>query len=299
MTGNLNRNLNIEWTRAGKFPWCSQNPSAPYVILGIPLDETVTFRPGTRFGPSSAREYAPALEHYSLRQKRALVPDNYYDAGDLVLPMGNVERALATIEVAVSSVLEKGQKFMAIGGEHLITYPLVQAMLVKYPDLVVIQFDAHADLRSEYTGTKFSHATVMRRVVELLGPGRLYQLGIRSADEEELKESQGRSHIFYHQVLEPLKKIMPELADKPVYLSIDIDVVDPAFAPGTGVPEPGGITSQELLDALGYLAGTNIVGVDLVEVAPAYDFSGQTGLLAAAVVRESLLLLDSGASKVQ
>lgn len=232
-----------------------------------------------------------ALEMFSLRQRRTLIPDRYYDAGDLVLPMGNVENALRVIASAATDVLDKGQKFMAIGGEHLITYPLVKSMVQKYPDLVVIQFDAHADLRSRFTGTEFSHGTVMRRVIELLGPGRLYQLGIRSADEKEIKETRGQSHVFFYEVFEPLKKIVPELRGKPVYLSIDIDVVDPAFAPGTGVPEPGGITSRELLDALTYLSGMNIVGVDLVEVAPAYDCSGQTGLLAAALVRESLLLL--------
>ncbi len=287
----MTQNLDTEWVRSDKFLWCSQDPLAPYVVLGIPLDETTSFRPGTRFGPSSARESSMALELFSLRQRRTLVPDRYYDAGDLVLPMGNVEDALKVIESAATDVLDKGQKFMAIGGEHLITYPLVKAMLQKYPDLVVIQFDAHADLRSRFTGTEFSHGTVMRRVIELLGPGRLYQLGIRSADEKEIEETRGQSQVFFYEVFEPLKKIVPELRGKPVYLSIDIDVVDPAFAPGTGVPEPGGITSRELLDALTYLSGMNIVGVDLVEVAPAYDCSGETGLLAAALVRESLLLL--------
>jgi len=285
------QNVDTEWVRSDKFLWCCRDPLAPYVVLGIPLDETTSFRPGTRFGPSSARESSMALELFSLRQRRTLVPDRYYDAGDLVLPMGNVEDAIRVIESAATDVLDKGQKFMAIGGEHLITYPLVKSMIQKYPDLVVIQFDAHADLRSRFTGTEFSHGTVMRRVIELLGPGRLYQLGIRSADEEEIKETRGQSHVFFYEVFEPLKKIVPELRGKPVYLSIDIDVVDPAFAPGTGVPEPGGITSRELLDALTYLSGMNIVGADLVEVAPAYDCSGQTGLLAAALVRESLLLL--------
>ena len=287
----MTQHSNTEWVRSDKFLWCSRDPLAPYIVFGIPLDETTSFRPGTRFGPLAARESSMALEQFSLRQQRTLVQDNYYDAGDLILPMGNVENALKVIETAATEILDKGQKFMAIGGEHLITYPLVKSVIEKYPDLIVIQFDAHADLRSRFTGTAFSHGTVMRRVIELLGPGRLYQLGIRSADEEEIRETAGLSKVFFYEVFEPLKKIMPELRGKPVYLSIDIDVVDPAFAPGTGVPEPGGITSQELLNALAYLSGTNIVGVDLVEVAPAYDSTGQTGLLAAAVVRESLLLL--------
>ena len=279
-----------QWVGSHKFVWSSLNPSAPCVIMGIPLDETTSFRPGARFGPSATWEASIALEEFSLRQKRTLLAGNYYDAGDLVLPMGNVENALAVIKDAAKSVLENGQRFMAIGGEHLITYPLVGAMLEKHPDLIVIQLDAHADLRSRLSGTKFSHGTVMRRIIEMLGSGRVYQLGIRSVDEAELKRP-GLSEVHFYKVLEPLKSIVPKIGDTPVYLTIDIDVADPAFAPGTGVPEPGGITSQELLDAVSYLAGNNIVGADLVEVAPAYDNTGQTGLLAAAVVRESLLLL--------
>jgi agmatinase len=151
--------------------------------------------------------------------------------------------------------------------------------------------DAHADLRQEFTGTLYSHGTVMRRIVDLLGPGRLFQLGIRSAEKEELEETKGLTEVHFYSVLEPLQALLPRLGSHPIYLSIDIDVVDPAYAPGTGVPEPGGITSQELLDSLGLLKGQNVVGADLVEVAPAYDSTGQTGLLAAAIVRECLLLL--------
>lgn len=282
-----------QWISPHKFLWSSFNQNAPCVIMGIPLDETTSFRPGTRFGPAATREASMALEDYSLWQRRTLVPENYHDAGDLVLPMGNVENALGIIGVAAREIVRSGRKFMAIGGEHLITYPLVQAVLQAHPDLVVIQLDAHADLKSRFTGTALSHGTVMRRIVELMGPGRVYQLGIRSGTEAELQEAEGLSEIHFFNVIEPLKSIMPRIEGRPIYLTIDIDVVDPAFAPGTGVPEPGGITSQELLSAVAYLAGSNIVGADLVEVAPAYDNTGQTGLLAAAVVRECLLLLAS------
>lgn len=284
----------VKWARLDKFIFASQDPSASCVILGIPLDETTSFRPGTRFGPSSARAASHALESYSLRQKKCLVPENYYDAGDLVLPLGNVEEALSVIKAASQEILAKGKKFLAVGGEHLITYPLVQSTLEKYPDLVVIQMDAHMDMRFKFTGTGFSHATVMRRVVELLGPGRLYQLGIRSADKMELEETEGLSDVHFYKVIEPLRSLVSKIGDRPVYLTIDIDVVDPAFAPGTGAPEPGGITSQELLDAISILSGKNIVGADLVEVAPAYDATGQTGLLAAAIVKECLLLFTPG-----
>jgi len=275
-----------------KFLWSTLDDKAPTVVMGVPLDETTSFRPGARFGPSAAREASQALEDYSLRQRRTLDPALYYDAGDLVLPMGNVEEALEVIEKAAGEILSRGQNFLALGGEHLVTLPLVQAVARRHPELVVIHLDAHADLRSHFTGTRYSHGTVMRRVAELLGPGRVYQLGVRSADRGELEETRGLTEIHFYKVLEPLRTVVSKLDSRPVYLTIDIDVVDPAFAPGTGVPEPGGITSQELLDAVSFLQGTNVVAADLVEVAPAYDSTGQTGLLAASTVRECLLLLS-------
>lgn len=281
----------FSWTRMDRFMWSSTREDAPIAIFGVPLDETTSFRPGTRFGPSATREASHALELYSLRQKRVLLPEDHVDLGDLALPMGSVRDALRVIREASARVLAGGKKFMAVGGEHLLTLPLVESMKEVYPDLVVIQMDAHADLRHEYTGSTLSHATVMRRIAEVLGPGRLYQLGIRSADKSELDETEGLTEVHFSKVAEPLRTILPRLTGHPIYLSVDIDVVDPAFAAGTGVPEPGGITSQELLDALSMLKGHDLVGADLVEVSPAYDSTGQTGLLAAAVVRECLLLL--------
>lgn len=281
-----------EWSRSGKFLWATGDQSAPCTIFGVPLDETTSFRPGTRFGPSSARDASYGLEEFSIRQQKVVLSHKYYDAGDLVLPFGNVRNSLDIIEQAASEILKANKKFFVVGGEHLITYPLVRSLVARYPDMLVIQFDAHIDFRSRYTGTEYSHATVMKRVVELLGPGHVYQLGIRSGDEDELEEAQRLSQVHFYSVLEPLKSILAQIGNTPVYITIDIDVVDPAFAPGTGTPEPGGITSGELLDSLSILAGKNIIGADLVEVAPAYDGTGQTGLLAAAIVRESLLLLD-------
>lgn len=283
----------VSWNRVVKYLWSSNNENAPVVIFGVPLDETTSFRPGTRFGPSSTRESSHALEDYSLRQQKSLDSSDYYDAGDLVLPLGNAREALDVIKEAASEILASGRRFMAIGGEHLLTWALVNAMLERYPDLVVIQLDAHADLRQEFTGTQWSHGTVMRRVIDSLGPSRLFQLGIRSADKGELEEAKGLSEVHFYKVLEPLRTVLPKIGERPIYLSIDIDVIDPAFAPGTGVPEPGGVTSSEVLDALALMSGRNVVGADLVEVAPAYDSTGQTGLLAAAIVRECLLLLSA------
>jgi len=287
----LARDPALMWARPDRFLWSKADENAPVAIFGVPLDETTSYRPGTRFGPSAARRASHALELYSLRQRRTLDENSYSDLGDLVLPLGSVKEALSVIRHASSQILGRGQRFMAVGGEHLITYPLVESMAERYPDLVVVHMDAHADLRDEYTGSALSHATVMRRVIDVLGPGRLFQVGVRSAELEELEKARGLSEIHFYRVLEPLRAILPKIHGCPVYLSIDIDVVDPAFAPGTGVPEPGGVTSQELLDAISLFAGENVVGADLVEVAPAYDAAGQTGLLAAAIIRECLLLL--------
>ena len=283
--------VSVSWNRMERFLWSCDDDAAGIAIFGVPLDETTSFRPGTRFGPSAAREGSQPLELYSLRQRESLDPADYVDLGDLTLPMGSVTHALDVIRTASRHILGRGKKFMAVGGEHLLSLPLIQSMLEVYPDLRVIQFDAHADLRHEFTGTEFSHGTVMRRVVDVLGAGRLFQLGIRSADKEELEETEGLTEVHFYGVREPLMSLLPRLSGYPLYLSIDIYVVYPAYAPVTGVPEPGGITSQELLDSLALLKSQNIVGADLVEVAPAYDSTGQTGLLAAAIVRECLLLL--------
>lgn len=283
--------VSVSWNRMERFSWSCDDDAAPVAIFGVPLDETTSFRPGTRFGPRSAREGSSPLELYSLRQRESLNPNDYVDLGDLTLPMGSVTEALKVIRAASKHVLGREKKFMVVGGEHLLSLALIESMVEVYPDLVVLQFDAHADLRQVFTGTEFSHGTVMRRIVDRLGAGRLFQLGIRSAEREELLETEGLTEVHFYSVLEPLKSLLPRLSGRPVYLSIDIDVVDPAYAPGTGVPEPGGITSQELLDSLALLKGQSIVGADLVEVAPAYDTTGQTGLLAAAIVRECLLLL--------
>ena len=181
----------LTWARPDRFLWSSLDEKAPIAIFGVPLDETTSFRPGTRFGPSAARRASHALELYSLRQKRTLDELDYVDLGDLVLPLGSLKDALSVIRLASSQLLERGQRFMAVGGEHLITYPLVQSMAERYPDLVVVHIDAHADLRQEFTGTPLSHATVMRRVVDVIGPGRLFQVGVRSAEEDELRKRKG------------------------------------------------------------------------------------------------------------
>ncbi|MCQ6563957.1 agmatinase [Paenibacillus mendelii] len=261
------------------------------VIYGMPMDFTVSFRPGSRFGPPRIREVSIGLEEYSPYLDRSLEDIEYFDAGDLLLPFGNAERSLDIIGSYVRGVLADGKMPVGLGGEHLVSWPIFKEVYAKYPDLAIIHFDAHADLREHYEGEPLSHSTPLRKAAGLMGGKNIYQFGIRSGSREEW--AYARENINFHpfEVLEPLKKVLPELAGRPVYLTIDIDVLDPSCAPGTGTAEAGGITSKELLDAVHAIArsGVNVVGCDLVEVAPAYDPTEQTQIVAAKVIREMLL----------
>ncbi|NPV93389.1 MAG: agmatinase [Firmicutes bacterium] len=260
------------------------------VILGVPLEVTVSFRPGTRFGPQQIRTVSYGLEEYSPYQDRDLNEAVFYDAGDLALPLGNLGESLNTIESAASILFTDGKLPVFLGGEHLVSLPLIKAAASRYPDLCVIHFDAHADLRPEYLGQPLSHATVMRRVTEVIDPRLLYQFGIRSGTREEFEYARQNTNLFPFEVLAPLTRARQAIGEKrPVYLSIDIDVVDPAFAPGTGTPEPAGISSRELLQSVDQLKGLNIVAIDLVEVSPPNDRQDITSVLAAKVIREAIL----------
>lgn len=263
--------------------------SSDAVILGIPMDYTVSFRPGTRMGALSIRNVSIGIEEYSVYLDRDLADYAYCDLGDLALPFGNVVKSLQMIEKASHQILEDGKFPIFIGGEHLITYPLIKPFIEKYPDLRVVHFDAHADLRVDYYGEDNSHATVMHKVAEMLGPKRIYQFGIRSGTREEFLYAKENTHLVLEDVLEPLKAVLEELKGKPVYVTIDIDVIDPAFAPGTGTQEAGGCTSREIIKAIHELQVLNIVGFDLVEVSPVTDSSERTALLAAKLIREAIL----------
>ncbi len=258
------------------------------VIFGAPLDLTSSYRSGARFGPPQIRAAGEGLEDYSLKLDRDVRQVTVMDQGDLELPPGNLEASLARIEKEAATVLENGFPFLVLGGEHLITLPLVKAALARYPDLVLLQLDAHADLAESYDGELLTHATVMRRIAELLESGRIVQMGIRSATAEEVAFARHRTNFFPGSPTDA-DRVLKLLTGKPVYLTIDIDVVDPAFAPGVGSPEPGGWSSGELFQMLGKMTDLQIVGMDLVEVCPPYDPAGITSALAAKVLREALL----------
>ncbi|QKG85778.1 agmatinase [Kroppenstedtia pulmonis] len=265
---------------------------ADIIIYGMPMDWTASFRPGSRFGPKRIREASLVLEEYSPYLDRDLSELNYFDAGDIPLPFGNPEKSLHQIEAFVDKVLQQNKIPFGLGGEHLVTWPVVKAIHRYYSQLAVIHIDAHADLRTDYEGEVLSHATPLRKIVELLGADNVYQFGIRSGTREEFHYAKQEKIPFYpFEVLTPLQRILPQLAGRPVYVTVDIDVLDPAFAPGTGTPEPGGITSRELLQAIHSIAdaGIQVVGADLVEVAPVYDPTEQTPVMGAKVLREMLL----------
>ncbi|MDW4528552.1 agmatinase [Rossellomorea marisflavi] len=262
------------------------------VLYGMPMDWTVSYRPGSRFGPTRIREVSIGLEEYSAYLDRELEEVKYYDAGDIPLPFGNAQRSLDMIEDYIDGLLADGKTPFGMGGEHLVSWPVMKAVAKKHPDLAIIHMDAHTDLREEYEGEPLSHSTPIRKIAEHIGPENVYSFGIRSGMREEFQwAKENGMHISKFEVLEPLKEILPTLAGRPVYVTIDIDVLDPAHAPGTGTVDAGGITSKELLASIHEIARSevNVVGADLVEVAPIYDPSEQTANTASKLIREMIL----------
>ncbi|WP_163580452.1 agmatinase [Gracilibacillus saliphilus] len=265
---------------------------ADAILYGMPMDWTVSFRPGSRFGPNRIREASIGLEEYSPYLDRHLEEVNYFDAGDIPLPFGNPKRSLEMIRDYIDQILAKGKFPLGLGGEHLVSWPIIEAVYEKYPDLAVIHIDAHADLREEYEGEPLSHSTPIRKVCEKIGPENVFSFGIRSGDREEFRYAEESGmYMAKFAVAEPLEQVLPKLAGRPVYVTVDIDVLDPAFAPGTGTAEAGGISSKELLAAIHLIARSNlhVVGADLVEVAPNYDPTEQTVIAASKFIREMLL----------
>ncbi|MFV0412985.1 MAG: agmatinase [Oscillospiraceae bacterium] len=261
---------------------------ADIVLFGAPFDGTTSYRPGARFGPSAIRGESFGIETYSPYQNRDLAELKVCDAGDLELPFGNTPKALAAIGGAAAHILQAGKTPFMLGGEHLATLPAVSAALQKYPGLCVVQFDAHADLRSSYLGEELSHATVMHRVWQRLGSGGLYQFGIRSGEKQEFEfaKKNTRLHPF---TLNGFAAAVKELQGRPVYFTLDLDVLDPSVFPGTGTPEPGGVSFAELLEAVLLLRQLRVVACDVNELSPVYDASGASTAAACKIVREILL----------
>ena len=270
----------------------SDYSAADVVLFGAPYDSTTSFRPGTRFGPAAMRTESFGIETYSPYQDRDLEDARVHDAGDLELPFGAPDCALDMIEAKAASILADGKVPFLLGGEHLVTLGSVRAAAKRFPDLRIIHFDAHADLREDYLGVVLSHACVIRRCHDILGDGRIWQFGIRSGTREEfafMREG--------HVVTEPFTlKTLPQVSfpeGTPVYLTVDMDVLDPSEFPGTGTQEAGGVRFAELLAALrDVLARFRVVALDNVELSPPLDPTGRSTALACKLLREELLALS-------
>ena len=260
------------------------------VIFGAPFDGTTSYRPGARFAPAAIRNESYGIETFSPYLEKDLADLEIFDAGDLELPVGDSTLALAAIESHTAKILADGKRPLMLGGEHLVTLGAVRAAAALHKNLRIIHFDAHCDLRDDYLGVKLSHAAVLRRCHEILGDNRIYQFGIRSGDRAEFEWAKGRvkTHRFGFQNLTETVSLIDR---NPVWLTVDLDVLDPACFPGTGTPEAGGVTFPELLAALRAVSPLNIIGLDFVELSPPYDQSGASTALACKLLREMLLML--------
>lgn len=268
--------------------WMGQNPdyeTSKVVMIGLPFDGTVSYRPGSRFAPEQIRLASWGLEEYSPYFDKHLGDVNFHDAGDLEFPLGNTYKSLDVIERNVEEIYKDGKKVFGIGGEHLVTLPEIKALSKFYKDLAVVHFDAHTDLRREYLGEEMSHSAVIRHCTDIIGPQNLRQIGIRSGMKEEFE------FMKIHNTLATNFSDLDALKNKKIFVTVDLDVLDPSIMSGTGTPESGGLDFNTLIGWFKYLKDFDIVGADVVELAPDYDSSGVSTAVATKVIRELLMIL--------
>lgn len=268
--------------------WMGQNEdyeSSDIVMLGMPFDGTVSYRSGSRFAPELIRLASWGLETYSSYFDKDLEEVNFHDIGDLDFPLGNTYKSLELIKENVEQIYSDKKRVFGVGGEHLVTLPVVQAISKFYDNLAVVHFDAHTDLRKEYLGEEMSHSAVIYHVGEIIGFENIKQVGIRSGTKEEfeLMEKYKTGLDFPEQ--------LSKLRTKNVFVTVDLDVLDPSIMSGTGTPEAGGLTFNELMNWFKELKGLNIIGADVVELAPHYDASGVSTAVATKVIRELLMCM--------
>jgi len=272
------------------FIGCDSNfKNSNIVLFGAPFDGTTSFKPGARFAPNCIREDSWAIESYSPKLDKDLQELNIYDYGDIDIPFGNTKQTLKKIRKLTTKIINNNKKPIMIGGEHLVTLGSIQSLVKKYPNLKVIHFDAHTDLRDKYIGQKLSHATVLRRIYDLLGNNSIYQFYIRSGLKSEFLWAKEHTYLEKYSA-KTLSKAIEKISDDPVYITIDLDVLDPSIFCGTGTPEPGGISFNQLLKSIYKMQNLkNVVGCDIVELAPKYDQSGVSTAVASKVLRELIL----------
>lgn len=268
--------------------WMGQNPdysTSSIVMLGLPFDGTVSYRSGSRFAPERIRLASWGLEEYSPEFDRELADVNFHDAGDLEFPLGNTVKSLDMIEKNVDEIYSDGKKVLGIGGEHLVTLPEIKAVAKHYENLAIVHFDAHTDLRKEYLGEELSHSAVIRHCADIVGAENLKQVGIRSGLKEEF-DFMKKYNTFVREYSE-----LDVLKDKNIFVTVDLDVLDPSVMSGTGTPEAGGMSFAELSKWFKYLKKFDIVGADVVELSPDYDASGVSTAVATKVIRELLMVI--------
>jgi len=264
---------------------CPDFDKSRIVLMGMPYDGTVTNRPGTRFAPQQIRLESIGIETYSPIFDKDMEDCAFYDAGDLELPFGNAQRALDIIKENTDEIYKKGKKILGIGGEHLVTLGEIEAVKKHHDNLAVIQFDAHTDLRKEYLGEELTHSGVMYRTGKITGFENIAQIGIRSGEKEEfeLMKTYGTQKFSYNE--------LDKFRNKDIFITIDLDVLDPSLMCGVGTPEAGGMSYNELIGWLKYLKSFNIAGIDIVELAPDIDTSKNSTALACKLIRECLMIL--------
>lgn len=268
--------------------WMAQNPDyalSDIVMLGLPFDGTVSYRSGSRFAPEQIRLASWGLEEYSPVFDKELEEVNFHDAGDLEFPLGNTYKSLEQIRENVEDIYKDGKRVFGIGGEHLVTLPEIQAISKYVDNLAIVHFDAHTDLREEYLGEEMSHSAVIRHCSKIVGEGNIKQIGIRSGMKDEW-EFMKKHNTLCHKFTD-----IDYLRDKNIFVTVDLDCLDTSIMPGTGTPEAGGMTFKELNEWFYYLKDFNIIGADVVELAPDYDASGASTAVATKVIRELLMAM--------
>ena len=269
-------------------------------IFGVSYDGTTSFKPGTRFGPNAIRNVSESLETYCPFLKKDLNLINYFDAGNLEIDLSNTLSVIQKVRKGTEFLVQNNLKPIILGGEHTISVGIVEALVEKYPNLIMIQLDAHADLRDAYLNNKYSHACTIRRCLELLPSKKVLQIGIRSGTKEEFEIMEnhqqlirfrpGDSNLDFKKLLKPYKNV-------PIYLTVDLDWFDPSLLPGTGTPEPGGFFWHDFENIIGLLNTFKIIGCDIVELSPDIDSSGISSIVAAKTTRSLIMTLDKNTLK--
>lgn len=277
-----------------KFLEATGTPEADSWLIGIPFDGTASFKPGARFAPDAIRHASQGLESYSPYLNADLSDFKIYDSGNMDISFSSPEKTMDEIYNFYKEVLSRGKLVCTLGGEHSITFPIVKALVERYPELKLIHLDAHADMRESYGGSKYSHASVIKRILEVIDVNNYYGFGIRSGLKDSFNSLKKLKNFYpFNDGINRLKEISAMIDNSiPVYITFDLDVLDPSFIPGTGAPEPAGVSTKELLQAILKLSKLNIVGFDIVELCPPCDPSGISETTAAFFTRELLLIMN-------